>query len=684
MPGCGFVRTSIGLWASLAALWLGGCSTAPTDPALAAAQAQGTLAPLVPMRRYVADVDAEGGYQLSPDGRQLLWHRAVGTDAGIGVRGVDEPPEAVRRFATGFLTRIDTPGGTINWLPDSRHFAYVKDFRGDENTQIFVQDAQAPGSAPWAVTPWPGVRSTLQGRGAPGVSSYYFVSNRRDTKTFDLYEADAATRTVRELASSDGDVVGWLIDAQRQLAARVRKLGPADDADTAYEWRQPDGGWRPWRIVSAWDRFWVVSIDLAAGRAWVMHNLGRDKLALFEVDTASGQERLLAEDAQVDLQNAQTLPGQARPVAALSEPGYLRVQWLDAALGQTVDAAAQQALTPGLLPATPRAVRLQNASQDHQRLIVRAVGDFDSAELLLDRSTGRVSRLDPFVADAQALLVRDEPFAFTTSDGRTVHGYLMRPQGVQGRVPLLVNIHGGPWVRDNWSPASFNFNQMLANRGYAVMRLNYRGSAGYGRAHMDAAALQTWDRVQQDIAEGAQWAIDQGLADPTRMAVLGGSFGGFSVLAQLAQQRQAWRCGVDLVGVADWPRLMDHWPAFWRNRHMFVRYYGDPSDPVQRAQMRERSPIAHLDRIRAPLLVIHGANDIRVLKNDSDDVVASLRARGHAVDYLVFPDEGHSTRKWRNRLEQSRRIEDFLSQCLGGRSAGWDFYQLMPSSAETR
>ena len=676
--------TIITILALASLLGLAGCSTAPSHPTLAAGQAQGTLAPLVPMRRYVADVDAEGGYQLSPDGRRLLWHRVVGLDGGLAVRGVDEPPEAARRFAIGFLTRADTPGGNVNWLPDSRHFAYVKDFSGDEATQIFIQDAEAPAAAPWAVTPWPGVRSTLLGRGAAGTSSYYFVSNRRDRKTFDLYQADAATRSVRELARSDGSVVGWLIDAQRQLAGRIRKTGPSDDSDTAFEWRQPDGGWRPWRSVGPWDSLRVVGIDLAAGKAWVLHNLQRDKSALFEVDIASGQERLLAEDAQVDLQYAQTLPGQARPVAVVSEPAHPRVQWLDQALGQAVQAATQQALAQGLLRAPPRVARLQNAAQDQQTLIVRAVGDFDVAELLVERGAQRVTRLDPFVADAQALLARDEPMVFTASDGRAVHGYLTRPQGVKGRVPLVVNIHGGPWARDQWNPDSFSFSQMLANRGYAVLRLNYRGSAGYGRAHMDAAALQTWGRVQQDIAEGAQWAIDQGIADPARMAVLGGSFGGFSVLAQLIQQRHDWRCGVDLVGVADWPRLMDHWPPFWRNRHMFVRFYGDPADPAQRARMRDESPVAHLDRIRAPLLVIHGANDIRVLKGDSDDVVAALRARGHPVEYLVFPDEGHSTRKWRNRLEQSRRVEDFLSQCLGGRSAGWDFYQLMPGSGQTR
>jgi dipeptidyl aminopeptidase/acylaminoacyl peptidase len=210
------------------------------------------------------------------------------------------------------------------------------------------------------------------------------------------------------------------------------------------------------------------------------------------------------------------------------------------------------------------------------------------------------------------------------------------------------------------------------------MTLNYRGSTGYGREHLWAGAHEYWGRLQQDIAEAAQWAADQGYADRSRMAVLGASFGGFSVLAQLAQKRQDWRCGVNIVGVADWSRLMEDWPPFWRNRHWFQKFYGDPSMAAEREAMRQQSPITHLDAITAPLLVVHGANDIRVLRRDSDDVVRSLQARGHPVHYLVFPDEGHSISKWRNRLSLWRSVEDLFESCLGGRNAGFDLYELMP------
>lgn len=217
---------------AVAALALTGCGTAPVHPTLQAAQASGQLPPLVPMRRFVANVDAHGGFTLSPDGQQLLSSRVVGTEAGLAARGVDEPEATARPIATGHLARRDIGGGTYGWLPDSRHAYYVRDPRGDEATQIHVVDTRTRGAKPWLATPWPGARSTVVTRGEPGSARFFFTSNRRDKATFDLYEADATARSVREVARSEGHVTGWLIDTDRQLAGRWRKLGADDDSDT--------------------------------------------------------------------------------------------------------------------------------------------------------------------------------------------------------------------------------------------------------------------------------------------------------------------------------------------------------------------------------------------------------------------------------------------------------------------
>ncbi|RYF15174.1 MAG: S9 family peptidase [Comamonadaceae bacterium] len=652
---------------------LAGCASPPRHPALVQAEAASTLPPLVPLRRFVANIDFAGGYTLSPDGAQLLWQQTVGTDSGLAVRPVADG--TVRTFATGFLPR--PAGPTYLWLQDSRHVAYLKDLRGDENTQLHVLDTQGTFD-PWAVTPWPGARSYFVGHGPAGSAKFFFASNRRDRATMDLYEADAATRSVREVARSDGHVLWWMVDTGFQLAARGRQLQPQDGSDVAVEVLDADGRWRSVRTIGGWDTLWLHRIDRRAGKAWGVSNVGRDKNALVEMDLASGRETVLATHPEVDLQFVFYPRTQGVPLGYISEPGHPAMHWLDGALGADAERAVQRALERGLLADRPRVTRPQSASEDGRRWVMRAFGDFDDAELLVDRGTGEVQRLDPREPERRTLLSPEEPYACTTSDGRKVTGYLVRPRGVPGPAPLVVMIHGGPWVREHWSSAAFNGTQMLANRGYAVLTVNYRGSWGYGREFMMAGKDVTFTRLQQDIAEAAQWAIAQGAADPKRMAVFGGSFGGFSVLAQLIRKDHDWKCGVDLVGVANWPRVIENWPPFWRNRHMFHAFYGDPKDPQQRARMLANSPISHLNKITAPLLVIHGANDIRVLREDSDEVVAGLRALGRPVEYLSFPDEGHSVRRWRNRMELWRRVEDHLSTCLGGRSAGWDFYELMP------
>lgn len=658
--------------AAAAAIVLAGCATPPRHPTLAAAEARGTLAPLVPVRRFVANIDFAGGYALSPDGSTLLWSQTVGTDVGLAVRPAAGGP--ARTFATGYLPRPTGPA--YAWLPDNRHVAYLKDLRGDENTQLHVLDTRGAAAA-WHVTPWPGVRSYFVAAGTPGSARFFFASNRRDRAAMDLYEADAASRSIREVARSDGRVLAWIVGHDHQLAGRKRQLGENDGSDVAFEVPQGEG-WRTVRTHGAWDMLWVQRIEPSLGKAWGISSIGRDKGALVEIDLSSGAERVLAQHPVVDIGQGFYTRFASGPIGYGLDDGRPVAQYLDPALGAELARAAQRALAAGALDEPPRVVVPQSSAEDGSRWVLRARGDHEDAELLLDRATGEVVRLDPKEPERRQALTPEQPYSFTASDGRTIHGYVLRPRGVDGPVPLVVRIHGGPWARDSWSPAGFNTDQLMANRGYAVLTVNYRGSWGYGREHVMAGKLESFGRVQQDIAEAAQWAVQQGIADPARMAVLGASYGGYSVMAQLIQKRHDWRCGVNIVGVANWARVIENWPPFWRNRFMFETFYGDPRDPAQRARMLQDSPISHVEQITAPMLVIHGANDIRVLRQDSDEVVAALRKLGRPVEYLSFDNEGHTVRRWRNRLEMWRRIEDTLAGCLGGRSAGWDFYQLMP------
>jgi dipeptidyl aminopeptidase/acylaminoacyl peptidase len=671
--------------ALIAPLLLSACATAPTHPALQSAP----LPELIPVRRVVANVDLAAGFLLSPDGRHVLWSQAVGLDVGLAVRAIDRPgtirdtPD--RRFATGHLAR---PFGLNNfgWLADSRHAYYYKDLSGAENTQIVIFDTQADIFEPWVVTPWPGARSFLLDDGSPGSARVLFASNRRDRSTFDVFEADLTTRQIREIERSDGRVLWWIVDTEGKLAGRVRQLGEEDGSDQLLEIAEdsamPPTQWRMLRKIGGFDAGWPLRLDRKARRLYALSNIGRDKVALVEVDLSNDAERVLFEHPRVDVGQVFMQRSQGEPYAAVTEPDYPRIDYLDNAVGKDMQAAVERAIglahKQGLVAADLVFARPSTVSENGQRLIVRGFSYAGNSELLYDRATDTVTPLRTPVADAAALLVPMAPYAFKASDGLEISGYLLRPKGVSRPGPLVVHIHGGPWTRDRWAAGEFDAMQLLANRGYAVIKVNYRGSGGYGRQFMAAGARVTATRLQQDIAEAAQWAVGQGIADPQRIAVMGGSFGGFSTLMQLIDQPHPYACGVDIVGVAHWPRVFETWPPFWRNRHYFKWFYGDIADPVERAAMWQGSPLSRIDRITAPLLVIHGANDVRVVKQDSDDVVAELTKLNRPVEYLVFDNEGHQVRRWRNRLAMWRTIEDFLAGCLGGRSGGFDYYELMP------
>ncbi|MDP3605589.1 MAG: hypothetical protein Q8R59_07590, partial [Polaromonas sp.] len=255
-------RIPVAIGAASVLLGLAACTTAPTHPALAAAQAKAELPPLVPVRRFVANIDFAAGFVLSPDGQRLMWRQTVGTDGGLAVRQIAEG-SPVTTYAVGNQGR----GGIHTWLADSRHVLYSKDPTGDENTQLLVQDTRSAALAPWEVTPWRGVRSVYHGRSGFSGAKFFFSSNRRDKSTLDLYEGDAQTRTFREVARSDGTVTSWIMGVNRELAGRARQLGRADGSDVAIELLQTDGSWRLLKTVGGFDGYWMNRVDTAAGKA---------------------------------------------------------------------------------------------------------------------------------------------------------------------------------------------------------------------------------------------------------------------------------------------------------------------------------------------------------------------------------------------------------------------------------
>jgi len=631
---------------------------AQTHPALKDAQ----LAPLVPARRFVANTDFASGHRLSPDGRKLLWTEVVGFDQGLAVRDLDGTD--VRRFATGRLANHA-------WLADSRHLAYVRDLSGDENTRIFVIDTDDPGSAPAHITPWPKARSLIASTLDPAARKFFFISNRREASAFDLYETDFRGGEVRQTMRNAGDVTQWVIDVDGTLGGRIRVDGADAGANRVFEVRERGA----WREIRRWDGHSftsVTALDRARGIALMLSDIERDTLSAVEVSLADGSERVLASDPRVDLFFTHLVPGSARLYAARFVPDYPLTRVLAPELEAPLRNALQAAFPGGLL-----GFGVGSADRELRRVLVFPFTAEGSRTMLFDRSSGALTMIRDETTDPEVrALVSEMPVRFSARDGLVINGYLLRPAGTEGRrVPLVALIHGGPWARDSWISKRLvsdgNLAQFLANRGYAVLTVNYRGSYGYGRRFMNAGIGELGNKSQDDIADAVRWAVAEGIADPRKVAILGASFGGFSVYMNLIREPGLYACGVSRVGVANWARAIEEFPPYWKNfMHVFHRFYGDPRDSAQRARLMEMSPVAYLDRIRAPLLVVHGAKYVRVMNQDSEEMVAGLRALGRPVESLTFADEGHSIRRWQNRLLYFRKIEGFLAGCLGGRVEG--------------
>jgi dipeptidyl aminopeptidase/acylaminoacyl peptidase len=395
--------------------------------------------------------------------------------------------------------------------------------------------------------------------------------------------------------------------------------------------------------------------------AWALSNRGRPRLALVRLDLRDGSEEALYEHPSVDVANA-----------LVHESGWLRfvASWPALQEWRFFDAALQADLAPFLR--RPRTVlRILSEDRNLRTITFAARSDRSDEEVyFLNRFTRKLEVLaESSIAAWREHLATMEPVTFPARDGLTLHGLLTLPPGAKGPRPMVLLVHGGPWSHDRWGydPTV----QFLANRGYAVLQVNYRGSTGFGRDFVLAGVREFGRRMHDDLIDGVRWAVARGIADERKVAIMGASYGGYAALSGLAFTPEVFVAGVNRVGVADMVSLRTDMPPYWQPyAGVLSRFYGDPDKPDERRVMAERSPLGRVGAIRAPLLVIQGANDVRVRRDHSDRVVAALKARRHEVEYVLFDDEGHGLNRTPNRLAYIRAVERFLARHLGGRDGG--------------
>lgn len=612
-----------------------------------------TAVPLIPLEHFF-DNPERAGARLSPDGRTISFLAPRDGVLNVWVRARDGGPE---RPVTD-----DRQRGIRSyfWSRDGRYILFVQDVGGDENYHVYAVDPDAPERVR-DLTPFAGVRAGIVAAPRATPRRILVGLNLREPSVFDVYELNLASGRLRMVAENPGNIIDWQADRDGVIRA-ARAQTPEGDFAILVR----DHADAPFREVATYDNEdsgYLCGFTADGRRLWVGSARDADLMRLVELDPQTGRERVIDADDEADLSG----PIVSDRTGELLGCAYLRdrlvVHAFDATFGADWDAV-------GDLHHGDPSITGEDAAET--MWIVAFDDDRDpGATYLYERANRRAEllyRSRPWLDPAT--LAPMAPVAISSRDGLVLHSYLTLPVGATGSgLPLVLYVHGGPWARDAWGYEPTV--QFLANRGYAVLQVNYRGSTGFGKRFMHAAEREFAGKMHDDLIDAVQWAIAQGIADPARIGIYGGSYGGYAALVGVTFTPDVFAAAVSYVGPSSLVTLTRSFPAYWRPllASTWFRYVGDPENPEDLADMERRSPLGRVDQIRTPLLVIQGANDPRVTQRESDQIVAALRERAVPVEYICKEDEGHGFVRPENRLEAYAAIERFFAAHLGGRCA---------------
>ena len=620
-----------------------------THPTLKAS----SLPAMVPLRDFFISGSDSWYYQISPNGKKLAWFQRARRGVRLTIKSIDDG-----RITT---IRLRRPGRNLRWARDNRHMIFFRDRAGDENTRLFVIDTEAPQATPRLLTPARDGKAWLNRLLANDPAHILIQMNHRDVSEFDLYRLNILTGESTILAQNPGDVLSWVTTPTGKIVARYRR-GPNSELiiEVPYAASAASNSWQSLLTGETDDQHRIVAVSADGRYGWARSGIGRDKMAIVRLDLQTGKEETLHSEPTVDVESLYFDEAGEKPLMALSWPGYPKTQFFDRRFADDLAVFNTD---------TRAEILLLNYSDDLNRMVVRVRTDrANRAFYLFDRRTGEKTFL---AKDAIGLheeaLSKMTPISFKARDGLQLHGYLTIPTGTNAKhLPMILKVHGGPASRDVWGYEQMT--QFLANRGYAILYLDYRGSRGYGRAFRRAIRREYARKAHDDLIDGVNWAVRNGIADPKKIAIYGRSYGGYATLVGMTFTPDVFAAGIDIVGISDLVAKGIKSPPYWKLYHEGRENVGDRRNPDDLADMAARSPINFVDRIKNPLLVIHGANDVRVDRAHSDRMVAAMRRADKKVDYLLIENAGHKISNPRNRIMMARRIETFLAQHLGGRS----------------
>jgi len=624
------------------------------------APAPSTETPLIERTKLFGNPSKMAG-NVSPDGKWLSWIAPRDGVLNVWVAPIDKPGDA--RPLTAEKTR---PIRTAFWAPDSKSLLFINDKGGDENFLLYGVDIA--NAKQTLLTPFEKTRVEIVNISRHVKDRILVGINNRDARWHDVYSLDLASGKLSPVYKNEGGYAGFVADEQLNLRAAAKSR-----ADGGTDYYRMAGGKvddKPFVQVGLDDSLTTSPLGFTTDGKTLYWNdsRGRDTAALVAQDFATGATKVVAQDSRADIASGLFDVRTGRLQAY--EVEYLKHEYVPIDASVAADLKHLKQSLKGDFKVHAR------SDQDDKWIVEDDPVSSPVSDWLYDRKTKKMTRL--FVARPElegAPLVPMFPEEIKSRDGLNLVSYLSLPRSVDPKgsgkpahpVPMVLLVHGGPWGRDSFG--SNRSHQWLANRGYAVLSVNYRGSTGFGKSFISKGDLQWGRKMHDDLLDAVDWAVRNGIATRDKVAIMGGSYGGYATLAGMTFTPTTFACGVDIVGPSNLFTLLQTIPPYWEaGKQQFYKRMGDPTTEEGRALLKERSPLNFADRISRPLLIGQGANDPRVNVRESDQIVAAMEAKHIPVTYVVFPDEGHGFARPVNNIAFNAVAENFLAPCLGGRA----------------
>ncbi len=614
---------------------------------------EGTAVEIIP-REVLFGNPERAQPRLSPDGRRLAYLAPVDGVLNVWVGPVDSPvgSEDYRP-----VTKDRKRGIRIYfWAEDNEHLVYLQDVGGNEDWRIYATEPETRETRD--LTPFEGVQAQLLAKNKRFPKTLLVGLNKENREVHDVYRLSISGGDLELVAKNPGNVAGWVADRDFRVRGALAAT-PEGGFDLLFRSTEE----AEWRTLVSWGPEDALNSGPAgfsgdSERIYLLDSRDANAARLVSLDLTSGAYEMLAGDERYDVSEALVNPDTFEVEAVAIERA--RAEWIVLDESVREDFEAIEGLDRGDFAVASR------DRADERWLVAFTVDDRGGSYYSYDRKKREgVHLFDARPELSGYTLARMEPISLIARDGLRIEGYLTLPPG-EGRegLPMVLNVHGGPWARDGWgyNPEA----QWLANRGYACLQVNYRGSTGYGKEFLNAGDKEWGAKMHDDLVDAVRWAVGEGIADPERVAIHGGSYGGYAALAGATFTPDLFRCAVDVVGPSNLITLINSIPPYWST--FLATFYRRVGNPETEAEFLEsRSPLFFVDRIRIPILIAQGANDPRVKQAESEQIVAAMKEKGIDHEYLLFEDEGHGFARPENRLEFYAAAERFLAKHLGGR-----------------